>query len=504
MPTFRLPRRLLCWLLPLSGLWLSVEASEKPNVLLIYGDDVGYGDVGAYGAEKIPTPRIDRLAAEGLRFTDAHCAASTCTPSRYALLTGELPFRRKGTGIAHGLANMIIPPDQFTLADIFKAAGYHTAVIGKWHLGLDDGPIDWNGTIEPGPEALGFDHHFILPATNDRLPAVYLENGRVVNLDPEDPITVSRRKLIPDEVPGTAYPDARLNPEAVTAYQGDAAHSGTVINGLGRIGYMKGGKSALFRDEDIADDLVREASEFIRTHRDAPFFLFFSANDIHAPRWPHERFRGKSDHGLRGDAMVSFDWSVGALLDLLEELDLADDTLVILSSDNGPVYIDGGYLDGCETHRSGGSDRGHHASGIYRGGKYQIHEGGTRVPFIVRWPGRVKPGVSDALFSQVDLPGSFASFLGVDLPKGQARDSRDHFRTLTGDEAKGAEVIMQCTNKATAIRQGSWKFIPDPAQLYDLSTDPGEQENLIEDHPDRAAAMKTLHERHLKQPLRHD
>jgi arylsulfatase A len=470
-------------------------AVAKPNVVILYGDDVGYGDVGVYGSRKIPTPRIDRLASEGLRFTDGHCAASTCTPSRYAMLTGEMPFRRKGTGIAHGLANLIPSPDQFTLADVFKAAGYRTAIVGKWHLGLDQGKIDWNGRIEPGPEALGFDHHFIIPSTNDRLPSVYVENGRVVGLDPGDPIAVSRGRRLADAVPGTAYPDARRNPEAITAYPGDAAHSGTVINGLGRIGYMKGGREALFRDEDIADDLVREASEWLRINHGEPFFLWFSASDIHAPRWPHPRFRGVSRHGLRGDAMVSFDWSVGAILDLLDELGVADNTLVILSSDNGPVYIDGGYQDGCETRGSSGSDRGHDASGVYRGGKYQIYEGGTRVPFIVRWPGKVEADVSDALVSQVDLLASFADFLGVELPEGAARDSRSRFEALTGKDRKGAEMILECSPRQVALRRGAWKFVETPGELYDLTDDPGESHNRFADEPAMAAEMKALLDR---------
>jgi len=476
------------------GLPNMLPAAEKPNVVLIYGDDVGYGDVGVYGAEKIPTPNIDRLAAQGLMFTDGHCAASTCTPSRYSLLTGEIATRKAGTGIAHGLANMIISPDQFTLADVFQQSGYATAVIGKWHLGLDTEPIDWNGVIEPGPEALGFDHHFIIPATNDRNPCVYVEDGRVVNLDPEDPITVSRRGRIPDSVPGTVHPDARLDPESITAYPGDRAHSASVINGLGRIGYIKGGKSALFKDEDITDDLVREAGEFIRDNADRPMFLFFSASDIHAPRWPHDRFRGKSQHGLRGDAMVSFDWSVGAIVKLLADQGLTDNTIVIVTSDNGPVYIDGGYRDGCETVGSSGSDRGHDASGPYRGGKYQIYEGGTRVPMIVRWPGRIEPGTSKALISQTDFLASFAALLGVDVPKDAAIDSQNALPALLGNDAVGDPMIVAQSGRKLALRKGAWKWIPGdkrtPAgQLYHLGRDVGETTNVASEHPDVAKQM---------------
>lgn len=477
-------------------------AAEKPNVVIIYGDDVGYGDVGVYGSEKIPTPNLDRFAAEGLRFTDGHCSASTCTPSRYSLLTGEMPFRKKGTGIARGDANMIISPDQFTLADVFQESGYMTAVIGKWHLGLGNGSINWNTKIEPGPEALGFDHYFIIPATNDRTPCIYIEDGRVVNLDANDPITVSYRVRIADSVPGTTYPDGLLDPEAITVYKGDRAHSATVINGLGRIGYMKGGKTALFKDEDMADDFVREAKAFIEANQGRPFFLYFAASDIHAPRWPHMRFRGKSQNGLRGDAMVSFDWSAGEILRLLSRLGLEKNTIVIVSSDNGPVYMDGGYQDGCEVRGSSGSDRGHDASGIYRGGKYQIYEGGTRVPFILRWPGKVKPGVSEALVSQADLLASFAAMLGVRIPQGQARDSRNYLTALLGDDAKGAEVIMENALGHVAIRRNSWKYIGDKPQLYDLSRDPGETVNLLEAFPDIAEEMKSLLEEYSEHALR--
>jgi len=477
-------------------------SSSKPNVILLYGDDVGYGDVGIYNTgSKIPTPNIDRLAAQGLRFTDAHCAAATCTPSRYSLLTGEMAFRKEGTGIAAGDAEMIIDPGQYTLADLFHENGYRTAVVGKWHLGLGKGRIDWNGKIEPGPETLGFDQHFLLPATNDRVPSVYVQNGHVVGLDPNDPITVSYRGRIPDSVPGTEYPDAILQPEAVTRYKGDRNHSKSVINGFGRIGYMKGGKSSLWKDEEMVDDFVREASKFIRENSDKPFFLFFSANDIHAPRWPHERFRGMSEQGLRGDAMVSFDWSVGALLALLDELELADDTIVILSSDNGPVYIDGGYQDGCETRGSGGVDRGHAAAGPFRGGKYKIYEGGTRVPFIVRWPGRIEPGVSEALFSQTDLLASFATFFGTAVPEGQAPDSRDFWSTLMGKEP-GEVIILEEARRQVALRLGTWKYIGgEKPQLYDLSKDIAERNNVLKSQPEVAERMERLFGFYEKHPL---
>jgi len=476
------------------------KPAERPNVVIIYGDDVGFGDVGAYGAKRIATPNIDRLAARGLRFTDAHCAASTCTPSRYSLLTGQMAFRKRGTGIARGDAKMIISPDQYTLADVFRQAGYRTGVVGKWHLGLGAGKIDWNGEIKPGPEALGFGHYFIFPATNDRTPCVYIRNGRVVNLNPADPITVSYRKRIPDSVPGTKYPDGLLNPESITVYKGNRQHAATVINGIGRIGYMKGGKKALFKDETLADVFVSEAREFITANKDRPFFLFFSASDIHAPRWPHERFRGKSRSGLRGDAMVSFDWSAGALLDTLKEHGLEENTIVIVSSDNGPVHVDGGYQDGSAAYAKKGTEKYHPAAGIYRGGKYQIFEGGTRVPFIVRWPARIKPGVSGALLSQVDLLASFAALLGRQVPAGQAPDSRDCLAALLGRDKKGPEIILE-QSRGVAIRRGRWKYVGRNGLLYDLSKDPSEKKDLAAKFPKVAAEMKRLLEVYRSKPL---
>jgi len=412
-----------------------------------------------------------------------------------------MAFRRKGTSIAQGDANMIINPDQYTLGDLFQQAGYKTGVIGKWHLGLGDKPINWNQEIKPGPEAIGFDHYFIFPATNDRVPCLYIENGRVVNLDPADPITVSYDKRIPDSVSGTKYPVGHQNPEAITVYKGDGGHSSSVINGLGRIGYMTGGKSALFKDETIADVFVEQARKFITTNRDKPFFLFFSANDIHAPRWPHERFRGKSQTGLRGDAMVSFDWSTGAIMDTLKECGLEENTLVILTSDNGPVYIDGGYQDGSDANQKPGKNY-HAAAGIYRGGKYQIYEGGNRVPFIVRWPGNVKPGISDALFSQVDLLASFAALLNKKIPTEQAKDSRGLLAVLLGSDMKGPEVILVQTNSGDiAIRRGKWKYVEEKRELYDLSADPSEKTNITTRFPEVAAELETLLKKYKTQPL---
>ena len=487
------------------------EATRRPNVILIYGDDVGYGDVGAYGAELIPTPNLDRMAAEGLRFTDAHCATATCTPSRYSLLTGEMAFRKKGTGVLPGDANMAIDPEQFTLGDLFQQAGYGTGVIGKWHLGLGAGPIDWNGVVQPGPRDIGFDYAFLLPATNDRVPCVFLENGRVVSLDPDDPISVSYKKPVDDSAPGTAYPDGKLNPEAMTYYPSTHGHNNSVINGIGRIGYMKGGRQALWDDEAMADVFVEKARAFIEKNREQPFFLYFCSQDIHVPRAPNPRFRGKSKLTYRGDAMVQLDWAAGEILKAVARWGLDKDTIVIFSSDNGPVYDDG-YKDGTTVHTSTEEvDRGHDGSGVYRGGKYQIYEGGTRIPLIVRWPGAIRPGVSEALVTQVDFLASFAGMLNQEIPDGAAADSRNCLGAFLGEDAQGSPVILEQANRL-AIRKGPWMYIEAaagrrkgrnrPAELYHVKTDVGEQNNVIAEHPDAARELAALLETYRRQGLR--
>lgn len=481
----------------------SLYSAERPNVVIIYGDDVGYGDVDiyeSYGSKKIPTPNIDQLAKNGVLFTDGHCAASTCTPSRFSLLTGNAAFRYKGTDILPGNAKMAIPPDMFTLPDLFKQAGYTTAAFGKWHLGLGDGkkPINWNDEISPGPLDIGFDSCFLIPATADRVPCVYLRDRKIAGLDPADPIKVDYQHKLTD-----TYPDAVEHPEAMTFYKSTHSHNNSVINGIGRIGWMSGGKAALWNDEDIGDTLVKEAQDFIVKHQKEPFFIYFAASDIHVPRAPNSRFWGKSGLGYRGDAMVQFDWCIGELLKTLEKYSLITNTLVIFSSDNGPVYDDG-YADGTEVYLSKQeSDHGHDGSGIYRGGKYMIYEGGTRVPLIISWPGTIKPGTSDALVSQLDFIASFSSLLGIPLPAGAALDSQNVLSALLGKEPTGNNIILeQASGRIVALRQGRFKYIPTrpttwvntghSAELFDLTRDPGESTNLITKLPEVAKEMDAL------------
>jgi len=471
------------------------QSGRLPNVVIIYGDDVGYADVGCYGAKKIPTPNVDRLAAAGLRFTDGHCSAATCTPSRFSMLTGIHGFRH-GVRILAPNAPMTIKPHMLTLPQVFAKRGYQTAVVGKWHLGIGDGktPVDWNGKVEPGPLEVGFGHSFLMPSTNDRVPCVYLDGHTVVGLDPADPLFVGKR---PPNFAGTVYPDGKKDRSAMTYYQSSHGHNHSVINGIGRIGYQWGGKSALWDDETMADVFVDQTKKWLAKQREEqPFFLYFSSQDIHVPRAPHPRFKGKSELGYRGDAMVQFDWATGEILDALDQHGFAANTIVIWSSDNGPVYDDG-YDDGTTVQTSTEEvDRGHDGSGPYRGGKYQIFEGGTRVPFVVRWPGRVKPGTSAALVSQIDFVASFAAMLDVEVPEDQAIDSRNNLAALLGEDEVGLPFMIEEARRL-ALRRGKWKYIvargkKGAEQLFDLSSDIGETTNLAAEYPEKVAELRQM------------
>ncbi len=473
---------------------------ERPNIVFIYGDDVGYGDVGCYGATKVQTPNIDRLAKEGLRFTDAHCTSATCTPSRYGILTGEYPWRKKGTGVLPGDASLIIEPGRTTWPSMLKQAGYATGAVGKWHLGLGTPQhLDWNGDIMPGPLEVGFDYAFFMPATVDRVPCVYIENHRVVGLDPKDPISV--RYTGPyDDTPETE-PTGRNHPE-LRKMLPSAGHNDTIVNGIGRIGFMRGGHAALWVDETLADTLAKKAIGFIEAHQTGPFFLYLATHDIHVPRAPNARFAGTSPLGVRGDVVNELDDTTGQILATLNRLKLDDNTIVIFSSDNGPV-IDDGYKDGAKEHLDG-----HKAAGLYRGGKYSIFEGGTRIPMIVYWPGHVKPGVSTALVGQVDFVASFAALVGQKLGPKDAPDSLNILPALLGDSATGRESLVEHEQPQTlALRQGQWKFIPPhqgpkkfaatntatglapEEQLYNVVEDPGETQNVAAQNPEIVKQM---------------
>lgn len=478
------------------------EKTQLPNVIFIYADDLGYGDLECYGARNVSTPNVNRLAENGIRFTNGYASASTSTPSRYSLLTGEYAWRRNDTGIARGDAGMIIRPYQYTMADMFKSAGYATAAFGKWHLGLGEktGKQDWNAPLSASLGDLGFDYHYIMAATADRVPCVFIENGVVANYDPEAPIYVSYEKNFEGE------PTGKQNPELLYNLKPSHGHDQSIVNGISRIGYMKGGGKALWKDENIADSITAHAVEYIRNHRDERFFMYFATNDIHVPRFPHERFRGKNKMGLRGEAIMQFDWSVGQLLDVLDELGLTENTLIILSSDNGPV-VDDGYQD-----RAVELLNGHSPAGDLRGGKYSTFEGGTRVPVIVHWPAYIKKSqVSDVLISQIDWLASLAALTGARIPQGSAYDSYDRLGNLLGtDSTDRPWVIEHAANNTLSVRTTKWKYIEpnddkrtilkatntelgnaDVPQLYDMTV-VGERENVAEKYPEKVFELERI------------
>lgn len=473
----------------------------RPNVVLIYADDIGYGDLGCYGAKNLETPNVDKLAKSGIQFTSGFAAAATSTPSRYAMLTGQYAWRKEGTGIAAGNAGMIIRPEQFTLADMFKSAGYKTAALGKWHLGLGDktGSQDWNAPLAMHPGDIGFDYSYIMAATADRVPCVFIENGIVANHDAEHPIEVSYDRPFPGEPLGKDHPELLFN------LKHSHGHDMAIVNGIGRIGYMKGGGKALWKDEDIADSITHHAVEFIKQQKENPFFLYFATNDAHVPRFPHPRFVGKSKMGLRGDAIVQFDWCVGEIIKTLKEMGVYENTIIILSSDNGGV-IDDGYIDQAEELL-----QGHSPAGEYRGMKYSAFDGGTGIPFLVSWPKQIKKGQkSDALISQVDFISSFASFLNVNIPSGAAPDSQNRIDSWLGKDKVGRPYIIQQAYALT-VRTPEWKYIepndgiakmtfgpkvelgnhPTP-QLYKVSEDKSEQNNLALDNPEKVYELQNI------------
>ena len=470
---------------------------DKPNIIIIYADDLGYGDLSCYGATRISTPNIDRLAGRGLRFTNAHCTSSTCTPSRYSMLTGEYAWRKSGTGVLTGDAPAIIDPGRTTIASVLKKAGYRTGVVGKWHLGL--GPAsgaEWNGDISCGPMDIGFDYNFIIPATGDRVPCVFVENRKVVNLDPSDPITVSFSEPLYSEPTGRDHPELlKMHPSH--------GHDMTIINGISRIGYMSGGKSARWVDEDIADIITDKAVRFIENNSSKPFFLYFSTHDIHVPRVPAKRFAGKSGLGPRGDVILEFDWSVGRLMNTIDSLNLSDNTIIIVTSDNGPV-VDDGYKDQAVERLNG-----HTPAGPLRGGKYSLFEGGTRVVFIASWKGKIIPGVTGALLSQIDLMASLASLTGVTLKQEDGPDSFNQLDALLGKTGSGREWLVEHTGRLSIIKD-DWKYIeagPGPGlqlntntetgnnplpQLYNMNSDIGEKNNVAKHNPDLVQELTQL------------
>ncbi|MDO6802329.1 arylsulfatase [Wenyingzhuangia sp. 1_MG-2023] len=463
----------------------------KPNIIVVYMDDLGYGDLSAYGATELSTPNIDVLANEGIKFTNGYATSSTCTPSRYGLLTGVYPWRNSKAKILPGSAPLIISTEQETLPKMLKRAGYHTGIVGKWHLGLGDGNLDWNGHIKPGPNEVGFDEAYILAATQDRVPTVYIDNGYVDGLDPKDPIQVSYKKNFEGE------PTGKDNPE-LTTLKWHHGHNNSIVNGIPRIGFMKGGEAAKWSDVDIADHFLNKAQNYVRKNKKNPFFLYYALQQPHVPRTPHPRFAGKSGMGPRGDVILEADWVIGEFMKTLKEEGVLENTLIVFSSDNGPVLQDGYYDDAMEKVGK------HTPAGVLRGGKYSLFDAGTRVPFMVYWKGTVKAKVSDALVSQVDLLASLAELLNVDTEEG---DSQDILSALLGKSKKGRKDIVLEAGSKTSYRAGDWVMIPPykgakmswnsfvesgidmEFQLYNLKEDPSQQNNLAKSTPKQLKKM---------------
>ncbi len=489
------------------------RAGKLPNVVLIFADDLGYGDVGCYGATKVQTPNIDRLAREGRRFTDAHSVSAVCTPSRYALLTGQYPLRANGGrglwGPAPPTSGLLIDTEKLTVADVFKKSGYDTAVIGKWHLGFKAGSNNWRGSLRPGPQDLGFDYYFGLPVVNSAPPYVYVENDRIVGGDPNDPLVYLGRNV------KGATPITRIPPAAAQRSPNR----------------FKGAQEAhrLYNDYQVGTTFAEKSVQWIEAHKDQPFFLYLATTNIHHPFTPAKRFQGTSQCGLYGDYIHELDWMVGQIMSTLEKNGLSDDTLVIFTSDNGGMFNLGGQA---------AFKAGHRINGDLLGFKFGVWEGGHRVPFIVRWPGKVKAGTtSDQLIGHVDLLATIAAVTGQKLDPTQRGDSVNMLPALIGAPEKPMrDHLVLAPNKGThlSVRKGKWMYIPKqgsggfsgrtpgghtfagptaasfvgsvnsdiengkvkndapPAQLYDLEKDVNQTRNLYREHPDVVKELSAL------------
>lgn len=467
------------------------EARSKPNIIIVYMDDLGYGDVSYNGAKKLKTPNIDAMAMAGMRFNNGYATSATCTPSRYALLTGVYPWREKRARILAGTAPLIIGTDQMTLPKMLKQQGYQTAIIGKWHLGLGNGNVNWNELVTPGPNQLGFDYSYILAATQDRVPTVYIKDGNVVGLDPNDPIEVNYQKNFEGE------PTGLENPELLTM-KWHHGHNSSIVNGIPRIGFMKGGNKAKWKDEDMADNFLNKAKEYINENKNNPFFLFYSLQQPHVPRTPNPRFVGKSGMGPRGDAIIEADWCIGELYKTLEENKLLENTLIIFSSDNGPVLNDGYFDNAVEMLGE------HTPSGGLRGGKYSLFEAGTRVPFITYWKDKIKAGVSDQVVSQIDLFNTVSKMIDSDF---RTKDGKDLSNLILNNTGEGRnELVIEAMGR-TAYRYKEWVMIPpykgrkiaknvqielgnsSEYMLFDLERDPYQKDNLAKKNPEKLKFM---------------
>lgn len=469
------------------------DKPARPNIILIVADDLGMGDVSAYGSKTISTPNIDALAGNGVRFESAYAASATSTPSRYALFTGLYPWKNPDAKILPGDAPLLIPTDIPTLPKMMREAGYATAAIGKWHLGMGSGDIDWNKRISPCANDVGFDFSCLVAATNDRVPTVYVEDGLVLGLDPDDPIEVSYERNFDGE------PTALTHPEMLkmTWHHG---HNNSIVNGIPRIGFMKGGEKAKWVDEEMADFFVDKVKTYISDKAGEPFFLYYGLHQPHVPRTPAARFVGASGMGPRGDAIIEADWCVGELVAHLEKEGLLENTLIVFTSDNGPVINDGYNDQAAELLGD------HDPKNGTRGGKYSLFDGGTHIPLVVSWPKRVKRGVSEAFVSHLDLFASLASLVGESLPQGL--DSEPLLEAFLGKSSKGREKMVLEAQGKLAFKSGDYTMIPpykgqkrnitgnelgncDSFVLFDLGLDRFQANDLSQSHPEVLERMKS-------------
>lgn len=486
----------------------AVTQNSQPNVIIINADDVGYGDTGAYGATKVSTPNIDRLAEEGRLFTDAHSASAVCSPSRYALITGEYPARKDFWYPIFVRDTLQVDSNQMTIGDVMKEAGYSTAAIGKWHLGFgNEYPVDWNKELKPGPLELGFNYYFGVPVLNSHPPFVYVENHHVLGLEEDDPLEYGKKAK-------TREFDEKF--------------------GIDEIG---GGKAAheLYKDREMGDTLTEKAVEWIKENRNDSFFLYFAPPQIHHPFTPAPRFIASSDAGRYGDWIHELDWMIGEVLNTLDEEGLTDNTLVIFTSDNGGMFNRGG---------QNAWEAGHRLNGDLLGFKFGAWEGGHRVPFIARWPGNIPAGTeSDELISNVDIIAMLAALVEHPLEENEGPDSYNILPALTGSPEEPIRdhlIISPSQRSHLSVRKGKWMYIPaqgeggfdgteigehtfagaaahkltgqvnsdvknghikenaPPAQLYNLEQDPTQRVNVYNDHPGVVKELQALLEKNIR------
>lgn len=463
----------------------ALPKGERPNVILIYTDDQGYGDVSALNpGAKFKTPNLDRLVNEGLTFTDGHCSDTVCTPSRYGLLTGRYSWRTHlKSGVFGAERECLIEDDRVTLASLLRDAGYQTAMVGKWHLGMVfDGKLgqrDWSKPFQDGPIEKGFDYFFGIPASMNYGVLTYLENDRILK-----PATLWTAKK-----PGKVVHD-RASYRITPPYETQRPDHKQPLE-----------VASDFDDEFVLQRFTEKAIEWMEkaAKKEKPFFVYLPLTSPHKPVCPQKRFEGKSECGAYGDFMVETDHWVGEVMQAVKRLGIDRNTMIVFTSDNGPEKT---YAERINVY-------GHRSAGIYRGGKRDLYEGGHRVPFLVRWPGRVKAGTRwNEPVCQTDLLATFAQMVGRRLPANAGEDSQSFWPVLNGQAKKQPTRVPMIHHSASgqfSIRDGDWKLNlglgnqgnkkpkgkESPFELYNLKNDPGETTELSRKHPEVVERLKT-------------